>query len=75
LGTAQEGDQDQSANEARLFIGTHPDGVFMIADQSERDLLSGLQWKALVLLYGGPALTAACVWGLLHASAAAIPYP
>ena len=73
LGTAQEGDQDQSANEARLFIGSHPDGVFMISDRNERDLLSGLRWKVLVLLYGGPALTAACVWGLLHSYVAVIP--
>jgi Zn-finger nucleic acid-binding protein len=73
LGTAQEGNQDQSANEARLFIGSHPDGVFMISDRSERDLLSGLQWKVLVLLYGGLALTAACAWGLLHSYVAVIP--
>lgn len=73
LGTAQEGNQDQSANEARLFIGHHPDGVFMISDRSERDLLSGLQWKVLVLLYGGPVLTAACAWGLLHSYVAVIP--
>lgn len=73
LGTAQEGDQHQSANEARLFIGSHPDGVFMITDRSERDLLSGLRWKVLVLLYGGPALTAACAWGLLHVYVAVLP--
>jgi Zn-finger nucleic acid-binding protein len=73
LGTAQEGDQDESANEARLFIGRHPDGLFMISDRSERDLLFKLQWQVLALLYGGPALTAACVWGLLHSYVAVIP--
>ena len=73
LGTAQEGDQDESANEARLFIGRHPDGVFMISDRSERDLVFKLQWQVLALLYGGPALTAACVWGLLHSYVAIIP--
>lgn len=73
LGTAQEGDQNQSANEARLFIGHHLDGTFIISDRSERDLLSKLRWQVLALLYGGPALTAACVWGLLHSYAAVIP--
>ncbi len=73
LGTAQEGDQDESANEARLFIGRHPDSLFMISDRSERDLLFKLQWQVLTLLYGGPALTAACVWGLLHSYVAVIP--
>jgi Zn-finger nucleic acid-binding protein len=73
LGTAQEGDQDESANEDRLFIGRHPDGLFLISDHSERDLLSRLQWQVLALLYGGPALTAACVWGLLHSYVAVIP--
>jgi hypothetical protein len=73
LGTAQEGDQNQIPNEARLFIGRYPDETFIIADRSERDLLSWLRWQALALLYGGPALTAACVWGLLHSYVAAIP--
>jgi hypothetical protein len=73
LGTAQEGDREQSANEARLFIGSHSDGVFIISDRSERDLLAGLRWKVLVLLYGGSAVTAACTWGFLHSYVAVIP--
>jgi hypothetical protein len=28
LGTAQGGNQEESANEVRVFIGSHPDGVF-----------------------------------------------
>ncbi|HET7057598.1 MAG TPA: hypothetical protein VFI05_02635, partial [Nitrospiraceae bacterium] len=73
LGTAQEGDQNKTANEARLFIGSHPDGTFLISDRNERDLLLKLRWQVLILLYGGPVLTAACVWGLLHSYAAVIP--
>lgn len=73
LGTAQAGDQNQIANEARLFIGHHPDGTFIISDRSERELLSTLRWQVLALVYGGPALTAACVWGLLHSYIAVIP--
>lgn len=66
LGTAQAGDQNQIANEARLFIGRYPGATFMISDRGERNLLARLRWQVLVLLYGGPALAAACVWGLLH---------
>jgi Zn-finger nucleic acid-binding protein len=73
LGTAQEGNQNESANEARLFIGNHPDGAFIISDRSERDLLLKLRWHVLILLYGGPALTAACAWSLLHSYVVAIP--
>jgi Zn-finger nucleic acid-binding protein len=73
LGTAQEGDQNKTANEARLFIGSHPDGTFLISDRSELDLVLKLRWQVLILLYGGPVLTAACVWGLLHSYAAVIP--
>lgn len=73
LGTAQEGDQDESANESRLFIGSHPDEPFVISDRSESDLLSSLQWQVMALLYGGPALAAGCVWGLLHLSVTVNP--
>jgi Zn-finger nucleic acid-binding protein len=73
LGTAQGGNQEESANEARVFIGSHPDGAFIISDRSERDLVLRLRWQALVLLYGGPALTAACVWGVLHTYVAVLP--
>jgi Zn-finger nucleic acid-binding protein len=66
LGTAHEGDQDQIANEARLFIGSHFDSAFIIADRSERDLLARLRWQVMALFLGGPALTAACVWGFLR---------
>ena len=66
LGTAHEGDQDQIANEARLFIGSHFDRAFIIADRSERDLLARLRWQVMALFLGGPALTAACVWGFLR---------
>jgi hypothetical protein len=73
LGMAQGGNQEESANEARVFIGSHPDGTFIISDRSERDLLLRLRWQVLVLLYGGPALTAACVWGVLHSYVAVLP--
>lgn len=73
LGTAQGSNQEESANEARVFIGSHPDGTFIISDRSERDLLLRLRWQVLILLYGGPALTAACVWGVLHSYVAVLP--
>jgi hypothetical protein len=72
LGTAHEGDQEQSANEARLFIGRHPDEPFLISDRGERALIARMRWQVWALYYGGPALTAACLWGLLHTSLTAV---
>ena len=72
LGTAHEGDQEQSVNEARLFIGRHPDEPFLISDRGERALIARMRWQVWALYYGGPALTAACLWGLLHTSLTAV---
>jgi len=63
LGTAQEhpaaGDRLENAD--RLYIGAYPDESFMISDRSERELLAHLRWKVLAILYGGPAVTMACL--------------
>lgn len=63
LGTAQENPAavDRLENAERLYIGAYPDESFMISDRSERELLTHLRWKVLALLYGGPAVTVACL--------------
>ncbi|MGH7165917.1 MAG: GIDE domain-containing protein [Nitrospiraceae bacterium] len=63
LGTAQESPAagDRIENAERLYIGFHPDASFMISDRSEKELLAHLRWKVLAMLYGGPAVTVACL--------------
>ena len=63
LGTAQANPAkgDRLENAERLFIGSNPDGSFIISDESERELLAALRWKCLAMLYGGPAVTVACL--------------
>ncbi len=63
LGTAQENPAavDRLENAERLYIGSYPDESFMISDRSERELLGQLRWKVLAMLYGGPAVTVACL--------------
>jgi Zn-finger nucleic acid-binding protein len=63
LGTAQANPAmgDRLENAERLFIGSHPDESFIISDESERELLAGLRWKYLAMLYGGPAISVACL--------------
>ena len=42
--------------DALVRRGDH-ESTFIISQQSERDLVFGLQWKAIAMILGGPALT------------------
>jgi hypothetical protein len=44
-----------------LMKGTH-DPAFFISWQSQRDVVKALGWKSTLLIWGGPALTLACVY-------------
>ncbi|HZR65396.1 MAG TPA: hypothetical protein VFA85_09630 [Terriglobales bacterium] len=47
-----------------LMQGTH-DPTFFISWRSQKDVLSSLGWKSALMIWGGPALTLACVYFLL----------
>jgi hypothetical protein len=47
-----------------LMKGSH-DRTFFISWRSQRDLISALGWKSALMIWGGPALTLACVYILL----------
>jgi hypothetical protein len=47
-----------------LMKGTH-EPAFFISWRSQRDLVNSLGWKSGMMIWGGPALTLACVYLLL----------
>jgi hypothetical protein len=47
-----------------LMKGNH-DPVFFISWRSQRDVISSLGWKSSLMIWGGPALTLACVYFLI----------
>jgi len=63
MGTAQEhnGAIDSADNAARLYIGSNRDNEFIISDQSEKELLSRLQWQVWASIGGGPVLAMLCL--------------
>jgi hypothetical protein len=63
MGTAQEhkGAIDSAENAARLYIGSSRDNEFIISDQSEKELLSRLQWQVWASIGGGPVLAMLCL--------------
>ena len=62
LGTAQEHTAAQtSVNESRLFIGRARDGLLIISDRTEQDLLRRWGWQIPLCLCSGPAVTVACL--------------
>ena len=44
-----------------LMKGTH-DSTFLISWHSQRDVVSSLNWKSTLMIWGGPALTLLCVY-------------
>ena len=44
-----------------LMQGTH-DSTFLISWHSQRDVVSSLNWKSTLMIWGGPALTLLCVY-------------
>ena len=44
-----------------LMKGTH-DSTFLISWRSQRDVVSSLNWKSTLMIWGGPALTLLCVY-------------
>ncbi len=44
-----------------LMKGTH-DQTFLISWHSQRDVVSSLNWKSSLMIWGGPALTLLCVY-------------
>ena len=46
-----------------LMKGEH-DPAFFISWRSQRDLVRGLNWKSVLYIWGGPALTLFCVYVL-----------
>jgi hypothetical protein len=44
-----------------LMKGTH-DSIFLISWHSQRDVVSSLNWKSTLMIWGGPALTLLCVY-------------
>jgi len=47
-----------------LMQGSH-DPAFFISWRSPRDIVNSLSWKSSLMIWGGPALTLACVYFLL----------
>jgi hypothetical protein len=39
--------------------------AFFISWRSQRDVVNSLSWKSSLMIWGGPALTVACVYFLL----------
>jgi len=48
-----------------LMRGTHNPAFFM-SWRSQRDVVQGLSWKSISMIWGGPALTLLCVYVLLE---------
>ena len=44
-----------------LMKGTH-DSTFLISWHSQRDLISSLNWKSTLMIWGGPSLTLLCAY-------------
>ncbi|MBX7143774.1 MAG: E3 ubiquitin ligase family protein [Oligoflexia bacterium] len=69
LGTATPRSFSESSerNEDNLFIAKGSKGaLFIMADRSEKELLSSLWWQMCAMIFLGPVLAVSCFWYILH---------
>lgn len=68
LGTAtrRKGTIDSERNQDNLYIAKGDNSYFILADHSEKDMLSSLYWQMYLMIYGGPILTVLCLYYLLN---------